>query len=147
MNNAINVGLPQNRQPIAEDMYTYVLRVNNVLRGTSKSFALSIEADAYFLLDKISYFIEKAGQAPPLEESRIIGLVDIQITDTGSGRNLMSDTVDLSSIAGHEGLPFIPPARRVFKPSSSVQVIFNNYSTSEDYNRIALYFHGIKYWY
>lgn len=147
MNNAINPGLPQNRQPIAEDIYTYVLRVTNVLRGTSKSFSLSIEADAYFLLHKLSYFIEKSGQAAPTESTRVIGLVDIQITDTGSGRNLMSDTVDISSIAGHEGLPFIPPARRVFKPSSSVQVIFNNYATGEDYNRISLYFHGVKYWY
>lgn len=147
MTNSINVGLPQNRQPIAEDMYTYVLRVSNVLRGTSKSFSLSIEADAYFVLHKISYFVQPTGTAPPTEATRQIGNIDIQITDTGSGRNLMSDSVDLSSIAGHEGLPFIPPARRVFKPSSSVQVIFNNYATGTDYDRIALYFHGIKYWY
>lgn len=134
------------REPKFEDQYTYVVPITTLVAGTSDTFNLQIEADAYFVITKMSYMADIAG-AVQTEETRVIPLVRILITDTGSGRNLMSQAVDISSIAGHEGLPFITPTARWIKPNSAVSVQFNNYSAATTYANVNLYLHGKKLWF
>lgn len=133
-------------EPQFEDQYTYVTEVKNLLAGTGDTFNLQIEADAYFVITKFSYMADIAG-APQTENTRVIPLVRCFITDTGSGRGLMSQAVDVSSIAGHEGLPFIPPTARWIRPNSAVNVQFTNYSAATTYANVSLYLHGKKLWF
>ncbi len=135
-----------NNRPRFEDQYTYVTRVETLAAGTTDTFNLQIEADAYFVVTKVSYFADIAGAAQT-EDSRVIPLVRCLITDTGSGRNLMSQAVDISSIAGHEGLPFITPTARWIKPNSAINVQFSNYSAATTYANVRLYLAGKKIWF
>lgn len=131
---------------IVEDLYTYVTRVTTLAAGITKTFNLQIEADAYFVITKMSYVADIAG-AVQTEDSRVIPLVRCLITDTGSGRNLMSQAVDISSLAGHEGLPFITPVARWVKPNSAINVQFTNYSAATTYANVSLYLAGKKIWF
>lgn len=133
-------------KPKFEDQYTYVTRVLTLAAAASDTFNLQIEADAYFVITKMSYMADIAG-AVQTESSRVIPLVRVLITDTGSGRNLMNNSVDLSSIAGHEGLPFITPTARWILPNSAVNIQFTNYSAATTYANVSLYFHGKKIWF
>ena len=133
-------------KPRFEDQYTYVTSVQALAAGGNDTFNLQIEADAYFVITKMSYMADIAGAAQT-ESSRVIALVRVLITDTGSGRNLMNSAVDLSSIAGHEGLPFITPTARWILPNSAVNVQFSNYSAATTYANVSLYFHGKKMWF
>jgi hypothetical protein len=133
-------------QPRFEDQYSYVTRVTTLAAGTTDTFNLQIEADAYFVITKMSYVADIAGAAQT-ESSRVIPLVRCLITDTGSGRNLMSQAVDLSALAGHEGLPFINPVARWVMPNSAINIQFSNYSAATTYANVSLYLHGKKMWF
>jgi hypothetical protein len=134
------------REPRFEDQYTYVAGVQNLAAASSDSFNLQIEADAYFVITKISYMSDVAGAAQT-DSTRVIPLVSVLITDTGSGRNLMSQAVDVSAIAGHEGLPFVTPTARWILPNSAVNFVFTNYSAATTYANVTLYLHGKKLWF
>jgi len=133
-------------EPRFEDQYTYTTRVTNLVAATTDTFNLQIEADAYFVITKMSYVADIAG-ATQDESTRVIPLVRCLITDTGSGRNLMSQSVDISSIAGHEGLPFINPVARWVMPNSAINIQFSNYSAATTYANVSLYLHGKKIWF
>lgn len=129
-----------------EDLYTYVTRVETLAAAATDTFNLQIEADAYFVITKLSFMADIAGAAQT-EDSRVIPLVRCLITDTGSGRNLMSQAVDISSLAGHEGLPFVTPVDRWIKPNSAINIQFSNYSNATTYANVSLYLHGRKIWF
>ena len=135
-----------NNKPRFEDQYTYVTSVQALAAGGNDTFNLQIEADAYFIITKMSYMADIAGGAQT-EATRVIPLVRVLITDTGSGRNLMNSAVDISSLAGHEGLPFITPTARWILPNSAVNVQFTNYDAAVTYANVSLYFHGKKIWF
>jgi hypothetical protein len=135
-----------NQKPKFEDQYTYVTSVAALNAGTTDTFNLQIEADAYFVITKMSYMADIAGGAQT-EDTRVIPLVRVLITDTGSGRNLMSQAVDISSLAGHEGLPFVTPVARWIAPNSAVNIQFSNYSNATNYANVSLYLHGKKLWF
>lgn len=133
-------------QPKYVDQYTYTTRITDLGAGITDSFNLQIEADAYFIVTKFSYMADIGG-SPQTESDRVVPLVRCLITDTGSGRNLMNNSVDISSLAGHEGLPFITPTERWILPNSAVNVQFTNYSAATTYANVSLYFHGKKIWF
>lgn len=134
------------REPRFEDLYTYPAFVTNLVAGSTDVFSLQIEADAYFVISQISYMSDIAG-SPQTDSSRVIPLVKCLITDTGSGRNLMANSVDISAIAGHQGLPFFTPVVRWVQPNSTLNIQFTNYSGGTDYSNVSLYFHGKKLWF
>lgn len=142
----IRARITDSDRPVTEDLYTYVTRVTALGAGITNTFNLQIEADAFFVITKLSFMADIAG-APQLQDSRIIPLVRCLITDTGSGRNLMSQAVDISSLAGHEGLPFVTPVDRWIKPNSAINIQFSNYSAATTYANVSLYLHGKKLWF
>lgn len=133
-------------EPKFEDQYTYVGGIADLIPTETDTFNLQVEADAYFVIHKMSYMADIAGAAQT-ESTRVIPLVRCMITDTGSGRNLMSDFVDISSIAGHEGLSFINPVARWVMPNSAINIQFTNYSAATTYANVKLYLHGKKVWF
>lgn len=140
----IRLKMAQNT-PFQTDLYTYQARVETFAAGAIETVNIAIEADSYFIIDKMSYFA-RITATTLTENSRLVPIVSCKITDTGSGRNLMSAGVQVSALAGHEGLPFVLPIDRWLKANSTLQFEFTNQST-DIYADFVLYLHGSKRWY
>ena len=111
---------------------------------------IQIEADADFYLQKLTYHCQApaataiATDAVGLVASqRIIPPVAIQITDTGSGRQMMQNPIPIPSLFGTGELPFILPNPRLFMRNSTIQVAFTNLDATNAYT-VRLAFIGFK---
>jgi hypothetical protein len=125
------------RQP-----YTYSFLVTSVANGASATQNVSIEANSPFVWEKSAYFCDIAG-AVQTDSSRVIPLVSLQLTDSGSGRQLFDRAQPIPIIAGEQGIPALLSAPYVFDPNSSINGVFANYSNATTYAN--LYFTMIGY--
>jgi hypothetical protein len=127
----------------ANDFFVYEAETAvGLAGGLSIPLSIVIQADSYFKLIKLAQFSDIA-LAVQTESTRVIPLVNIQIQDTGSGRNLFSAPTAMGMIFGDGRLPFILPIVRVFQPSATVAITLTNLTAATTYNiRIALI--GIK---
>lgn len=124
------------------DFYVYEAEALALVSLTAATDIITIEADSNFVLQKLNYIADIAAAAFT-DSTRPIPLITIQLTDTGSGRNLMSNPVPIPSIFGTGQLPFILPNPRVFLRNSTIQVAFANFDAAVTYN-IRLSFIGYK---
>lgn len=123
---------PQRRR----DFFVYPLNFtggNAVVAGTAAQGAIQIQADSDFELTKFTMFAD-IGLANETESSRVLPLVTIQITDTGTGRALFSSPVPIPAIMGDGRIPFILPVPKIFSANASVAVQVANFSGATDYN-------------
>jgi len=127
------------------DYFIYTASVADLASGISSSDAINIEADSAFIVEKMAQMSDIAGAAQT-DASRVIPLVRASIRDTGSGRNLQDEAVDITSMAGDGRLPAILPVPRIFQPRSSIIVTFENYSSATTYANVSLYLIGYKEW-
>ncbi len=111
------------------DFYTYTAAVAAIAVGANANAVINIEADADFILQKLTFYADIAGAAQ-LSGTRIIPNVEIQITDTGSGRQLMSNPVPVPAIFGTGELPFILPNPRLFRKNSTIQIAFTSFEAA-----------------
>ena len=81
------------------DFYTYEAEALLLAAGAAANDIITIEADSNFVLQKLNYIADIAAAAFT-DSTRPIPLVTIQLTDTGSGRNLMSNPVPIPSLFG-----------------------------------------------
>lgn len=90
------------------------------------SVVLPLEQDAEFELMKIAQFSEEAPDAgfgtPQTEATRVLPLLELQILDTGTGRNVFSEPVPLSAIAGDGTVPFVLPTTKIFSRTSKMEI-------------------------
>ena len=128
--------------PRRRDFYTYEAEALALAAGAAANDIINIEADSNFILQKLCYHADIAAAAF-VESTQPIPNVTIQLTDTGSGRNLMANPVPIPSIFGFGRLPFILPNPRVFLRNSTIQVAFANFDAAVAYN-IRLSFIGFK---
>jgi hypothetical protein len=126
-----------------KDHYIYAAKVINLAAGTTQSQIISIEADANFVAIKAAYFADIAG-APQTEDSKVVPLVNIQIQDSGSGRNLQNIPIPIDSLAGRGNLPFVFPIPREFSANSSLKISFENYSAATTYANVEFSLIGYK---
>ncbi len=124
------------------DFYTYEAEALGLVAGAAANDIITIEADSNFVLQKLNYIADIAAAAFT-DDTRPIPLVTIQLTDTGSGRNLMSNPIPIPSLFGTGQLPFILPNPRVFLRNSTIQVAFVNFDAAAAYN-VRLAFIGYK---
>lgn len=125
------------------DHFVYVASCDSLAAAASFTANISIEADSQFVAVKMSYMADLAG-APQTESTRVIPLIDVYITDSGSGRNLQNTGVPIANIAGEGGLPLVLPVPREFKPSSNISITFRNYSMATTYTNVKLSLIGYK---
>jgi hypothetical protein len=111
------------------DFYVYEAETIAIAVGASTNDTISIEADSDFILQKLTYAADIAG-ATQTESSRLVPNVLLQITDTGSGRQLMQDPIPIPSFFGVGMLPFILPNPRLFMRNSTIQVAFTSYEAA-----------------
>lgn len=118
-------------------------RIASLAAGVTATRVISIMANTSFVWQGLAVAADIAG-APQTESSRVIPLVDVIITDTGTGNQLMNGPVPLVSLAGSQGLPSLIPQPKIFKPSSNITVTFKNYSASTTYENLQLSFIGYQ---
>jgi len=129
------------------DVYVYASQVIDIPATESRDDSINIQADADFIIHKLTMFAVQRGLATPLQGSdstRIIPNVTVQITDQGSGRQLFNEAVHIGSIFGTGSLPFILPAPRRIASNSVLALNYTNLS-SVDYD-LFLSFIGLKYY-
>ena len=126
-----------------QDDFIYGVNVASLAAAASVTQNISIEADSNFLVVKASYFASIAGAAVT-DSTRVIPLVSVSITDSGSGRNLQNIPIQISSLAGNDGLPMVWAIPREFKASSNISVTFTNTSAATTYTNLSLALIGVK---
>jgi hypothetical protein len=114
------------------DFFVYGLTLT-VVANSPATGAIQIQADSDFELQKLSFFADIA-LADQEQATRVLPLVTLQLTDTGTGRQIFNTPISIPAIMGDGQIPFILPTVKTFAPNSSVQVSLANYSAATDYN-------------
>jgi len=122
--------------------YVYEVQTLALPTGGNATDQIQIESDADFWWIKSCYFADLAGAAVT-DATQVVPNVDIQIVDTGSGRQLLNGNIPIPSIFGRGELPFILPLPQVFKANSVVRVDFTSREAASTPN-LRLAFIGYK---
>lgn len=112
--------------------------------GTAQG-SFTVQADSNFLWQSGMMFAD-ISHGVQTSSSVVVPDVQLTITDTGSGRQLMSAAVPVTSIFGLPGnvQPFELCTPRFFRAQTTVNVSLVNSSTNNTYN-IKLQFIGTKF--
>lgn len=135
--NQFNAGafpaVPQKDPYFAKDFFVYEADFTTAIAASgSASATFTIQADSDFLWTK-SAFIQTGTGVPA-----------ILVQDTGSGRNLMTQAVPVSSIFGTGQLPFILPRQRIFVARATVTITITNLDAVNPITTLRLSFIGEK---
>lgn len=125
-----------------EDYFVYQLDFTGLAGGTTGNGSIQVQADSDFKWIKATHESNIAN-AVQTDSTRVIPLVTINLTDTGSGRQLMSAPVPIENIYGTGLLPFLLPVPRIFRARSTISVTVSNFTAATTYN-IRLSFIGTK---
>lgn len=120
---------PQTRR----DFYVYAINFAALAAAAANTGAIQIQADSDFELQKLSFFADIAAAAQT-EATRVIPLVTLQITDTGTGRQTFNTEIPIGAIMGDGRIPFILPTTKIFSANASVAFSVTNYSAATAYN-------------
>lgn len=129
------------------DFFVYEVDFSAVnYTGTSQTVqgSFTVQADSNFLWQYATHMSDLA-QAAQTSGALVEPLVSATITDSSSGRNLMSAAVPVPSIFGNGQLPFILPTPRFFRAQTTVTISLTNYSAANNY-QIKLQFIGTKFY-
>ncbi len=126
-----------NQKPgdLARDDYTYSTQPVAIAAGQSVVQALNIEAGSDFEILKRMAYNGKADLNP--------ALLTVQITDTGSGRDLFNTPAILSNVFGTAQLPYIMQQTKIFSARSTISITITNIG-GDNYENVQLSFGGRK---
>lgn len=126
---------------VIEEPFTYISDIEGPNAGETVNDVIQIQADADFKLLATCYFADASEQQE--DSTRLIPDVNILLTDTGNGRQLMQQPVVIPSLFGTGQLPFIWPIPKIFAARSSLQLQYINES-GDSYTSIQLALIGVK---
>lgn len=118
---------------VRRDFFVYGITFLALAPAAATSGAIQIQADSDFELQKLSVFATVANAAQQAS-TRELPLVTVQITDTGTGRQMFNIPVPIPGIMGDGQIPFILPTTKIFSPNSSVTFDVSNFSAATTYN-------------
>lgn len=123
---------------VTQDTFSYGVTFRNIPAGGAASGNISVQADSDFLIhNQVQY----CGGAS--DSARVIPNVTVVLTDTGSGRKLMSEALPVDAIFGSAKLPYILPLPKYLFARSVLQVeVVNNSSAVIPVLHLA--FNGVK---
>lgn len=125
------------------DYFVYTALTGSLAAAAAATVNVAISADALFFLTGLTYFSQLAG-AVQTDSSRVLPLITIQVTDTGSGRQLFSAATPIPSLMGDGGKIYRLIHPRYFRPSTTIQVVATNFSAATTYTETYLSFIGFK---
>ena len=115
------------------DFFSYPITFAALASGGAAQGAIQIQSDSDFELTKLSFFADIAS-AVETEATRVLPLVLVQLTDSGTGRAMFSAPVPIPAIMGDGRIPFILPTPKIFSANASVTVNVSNFSAATTYN-------------
>jgi hypothetical protein len=124
------------------DLYSYPVNLGSIAAAATTQGTVTIQADSKFEWMRTTVQGNLNGGATPWP-TNIILPITVLITDTGSGRQLMSAAMPVNLIAGRGDLPFINPEFRIFQPSATIQIQATNFGAAT-YDNIWFAFLGRK---
>lgn len=124
------------------DFFAYAINFFNLGPGQAQNGAIQIQSDSDFELQKLAQFCDINGAAQT-DDSRVLPLVSLQITDTGTGRQMFSTDIPIPATMGDGQIPFILPTTKIFSANASVAFLVTNYSAATAYN-VRLILQGAK---
>lgn len=139
------MSVPASQMPAVQsvqDYFSYQLNFAALAAGGSSNGSFQVQADSDFKWLKATCMADIA-LAVQTVSAQVIPLCTIQITDTGSGRQLMNAPVPIWNLFGSGQIPFILPVPRIFRANSNITVAVANYSAATTYN-LRLTFIGTK---
>lgn len=143
---AVQQDNPEIVDEVRRDFYIYGSQAGTtavpLAAGASASDIINIEADSDFILQKLTYQADIVGAAFT-DSARPIPNVNVQLIDSGSGRQLMQNPTPIPSMFGTGELPFILSNPRLFAKNSTIQVAYTNFDAAAGYT-IRLSFIGYK---
>lgn len=116
-----------------QEYSAYAVSFAALAPGTTQNGAIQIQADSAFRWYSATLYATIANAAFT-RQAQPVPSVNVQIVDTGSGRQLFSQAVPVPSVFGYGDLPFILPVPREFKERSSVQFTVANFDAAVTYN-------------
>jgi len=126
------------------DFYIYTVPILAIAPAGTASFNVNIQAHYSFLLQKLTYFADIAAAAQTYS-TRIVPLITVQITDTGSGTQLFSQPAPIPALCGTGEIPFLLQTPRLFEANTVVTLAFTNYDAAVTYNLYLLMI-GTRIW-
>lgn len=121
-----------------EDFFVYTATFTGLAAAAVQTQNIQIQADSAFKWTMASMECDLAGAAYT-EDATPVPLCALQISDSGSGRQLFSSAVPLPAIFGSGKLPFVLPQPRGFMPNSNISLQLTNFSAATTYTvRLAL---------
>jgi hypothetical protein len=125
------------------DYFIYTVNLGSLAAAATANVNAAISADSDFWLTGLSYQSDLAGAALT-DSTRQIPLITLQITDTGSGRQLFSAVTPINNIAGEGGTPYRLIHPRFFARSTTIQLAAVNYSAATTYTNTFISLLGFK---
>jgi hypothetical protein len=126
-----------------DDVVWYGVRVTGLVLATPTATGIiNIDADSDFYCVALSYQADIAGAALT-ESTNLIPLITVQITDTGSGKQLSNVPMPIGAMMGDGKRPYRLPRPRVFLSNATIQLNFTTYTAAVTYNLTTL-LHGYK---
>lgn len=116
-------------QEYAGDLFIYPFNFGSIATLATSTVTNTIQADSDFEWFKTTVGGNLHNLAEPWADTIQIPMT-VQITDTGTGRQLFNAAMPVSNIGGLARSPFILPQPRLFKANSVVQVTFTSLSAN-----------------
>lgn len=115
------------------DFFCYFFPAFAIAPAAQQTQQVQIQADSDFELLQLMYHADIAAAAF-VWNTRPIPNVTALITDTGSGRQLMSAAVPLTAIAGIAEQPAWLPQTKIFQRNAAVSLQLTNFDAAVTYN-------------
>ncbi len=129
--------------PGNRDYFVYPVALGSLAAAAIATVQTQISADSDFYLTAMTYFSELAGAAQT-DSTRVIPLLTVQFTDTGSGRQLFNQAAPLHAIAGDGTRPYRLIHPRLFRRSTTIQTQATNVSAATTYTTTFICLIGFK---
>lgn len=127
-----------------KDWFSYPLSFLTVLNGVPQSQNIAIDAGSDFFFTALEVVATNGSTAAVTTNTRLIPLVKILLTDSGSNRQLMQNPVDVDSLSGSGQWPHRLIHPRLFMRNSNIQVVINSYDANFTYVTFNLNFEGFR---
>ena len=111
--------------------------------GGSASPSVKIDSASMFVWTKGTYMCDIAA-GPQTDSTRVIPLMSIQLSDSGSERQLFDRAQPISCVFGTANLPAVLPVPYLFQKSSTLQALLTNYSAATAYRNTFLTLIGYR---
>jgi len=115
------------------DFYVYEADFGSIAAGATGQVNITIQADSNFLWQQGCYYADIAAAAFNIGNQPVPNMT-LTITDTSSGRQLMSSAVPVPSIFGLGREPFILPTPRWFRANTQVTLLVANFDAADTYD-------------